>query len=127
MIDTSGSMTDEMITMAYSEIHGAVEMFNGKFKGYLGFFDTVVYEPIEFKSISDLKKIIPYGGGGTNFHIIFDYINKMEDKPSLVIILTDGFATFPDESYTGGIPVLWLLTTKIVMPPFGKIARLETH
>ena len=37
MIDTSGSMSDEMITVAFSEIKGAIDQFDGKLKGWLGF------------------------------------------------------------------------------------------
>lgn len=33
MIDTSGSMSDRMITAAYSEVKGALDQFNGKLRG----------------------------------------------------------------------------------------------
>lgn len=33
MIDTSGSMSDDMIAAAYSEVKGAIDQFNGKLKG----------------------------------------------------------------------------------------------
>lgn len=38
MIDTSGSMSDEMITQAYSEVKGAIDQFDGRVKGWVGFF-----------------------------------------------------------------------------------------
>ncbi|MBP0989836.1 MAG: hypothetical protein J5874_01470, partial [Oscillospiraceae bacterium] len=44
MIDTSASMSDHMITQAYSEICGAIRQFNGKLQGWLGFFDAEVIE-----------------------------------------------------------------------------------
>ena len=45
MIDTSASMTDDMITAAYTEVKGAIDQFDGKLKGWLGFFDAAGLEP----------------------------------------------------------------------------------
>ena len=77
--------------------------------------------------IRDRFKIIkPAGGGGTDFQIILEYVHKhMQDKlPTSIIILTDGYAPFPEEELAGGIPVLWLLNNEEVNPPWGKIARI---
>lgn len=126
MIDTSGSMSDDMITAAYSEVNGAIDQFNGKLKGWLGFFDAAIIKPKPFTSPDEFKIIKPAGGGGTDFQIIFEYVRKhMQDKlPTSIIILTDGYAPFPEEELAGGIPVLWLLNNEIVDPPWGKIARI---
>ncbi len=128
MIDTSASMSDREITVAFSEIKGAVEQFGGKLKGRLGFFDAAVIEPIPFEEVEDLLQIRPAGGGGTSFHAVFRYVaEKMqEEPPSCVILLTDGYAPFPPEEAAGGIPVLWLVTT-VVEPPWGKLARLKAE
>lgn len=126
MIDGSGSMSDDEITAAYSEVKGAIDQFDGKLKGWLGFFDAVVYEPKEFVDEDEFRIIRPAGGGGTNFHIIFNYVKKkmVDNHPKSIIILTDGFADFPDEQMAEGIPVLWLLNNEEVAPPWGKVARI---
>lgn len=126
MIDTSGSMSDEMITAAYSEVKGAIDQFDGKLKGWLGFFDADVVEPKSFESEEELRVIKPKGGGGTSFRAVFNYVyNNMQDKmPVCIIILTDGYAPFHDESIAMGIPVLWLLNNQDVTPPWGKVARI---
>ena len=127
MVDTSGSMDGRMISTAYSEIKGAIEQFDGKLKGWLGFFDAAVIEPKEFESVEELEVIRPKGGGGTAFEVIFEYVNKnMEEEPPVsIIILTDGYAPFPNEKLTKGIPVLWLLNNEEVNPPWGKVARVK--
>lgn len=127
MIDTSGSMSDKMITAAYSEIKGAIDQFDGKLSGWLGFFDAAIIEPKPFANEEEFKIIRPAGGGGTDFQIIFEYVHKhMSDKPpASIIILTDGFAPFPQEKLAGGIPVLWLLNNDTVNPPWGKVARIK--
>lgn len=126
MIDTSASMSDDMITAAYSEVKGAIDQFDGKLKGWLGFFDAAIVEPKPFTNEEEFKIIKPAGGGGTDFQIIFEYVQKhMQGKmPACIIILTDGFAPFPKEKLAGGIPVLWLLNNDEVDPPWGKIARI---
>lgn len=126
MIDTSGSMSDEMITAAYSEVKGAIDQYDGKLKGWLGFFDAAIVEPKPFENEEEFRIIKPAGGGGTDFQIIFEYVHKyMSDKlPASIIILTDGFAPFPKEKLAMGIPVLWLLNNEEVEPKWGKVARI---
>lgn len=127
MIDTSGSMSDDMITAAYSEVKGALDQFGGHLEGWLGFFDAAVVPPRPFADEAELRLIKPDGGGGTDFDIIFEYVREhMQDKPPVsIIILTDGFAPFPERDAAGGIPVLWLLNNETVDPPWGKVARIE--
>lgn len=126
MIDTSGSMSDTMLAHAFSEVKGAIEQFDGKLKGWLGFFDAAIIEPKPFSDIEEFKLIKPAGGGGTDFQIIFEYVVKyMKKPPASIIILTDGYAPFPQEKLADGIPVLWLLNNEDVQPPWGKIARIK--
>ena len=127
MIETSWSMTDDMITAAYTEGKCAIDQFDGKLKGWRGFFDAAIIVPQPFQDEEEFKIIKPAGGGGTDFQIIFEYVTKhMEDKlPASIIILTDGYAPFPQEKLAGGIPVLWLLNNEEVNPPWGKIARIS--
>ncbi len=129
MIDTSGSMDEVAITAAYSEIKGAIDQFDGKLKGWLGFFDADVVEPIPFENEEEFEIIKPKGGGGTSYDVIFEYVkDKMVSKhPSSIIIFTDGYASFPEESDTMGIPVLWLIDNEDVTPPWGKVARFSSQ
>lgn len=126
MIDTSGSMSDEDITQCYSEIYGAIGQFDGKLQGKLGFFDATVVEPIPFEDEDEFRIIRPKGGGGTSFHIIFDYVEKymQEELPVSIVILTDGCAPWPEETAALGIPVLWIINNNQFNPPWGKVARL---
>ena len=126
MIDTSASMSGREVAQAYSEIKGAIDQYNGKLQGWLGFFDAEVTAPKPFSDESEFKMIKPRGGGGTDFHVIFDYINEeMTDKEiASIIIMTDGYAEFPEEVASNGVPVLWLINNERVTPPWGKIARM---
>jgi predicted metal-dependent peptidase len=127
MIDTSGSMSDDMVTAAYSEVRGAIEQFGGKLQGWLGFFDAEVIPPKPFETEDEFKVIKAKGGGGTDFGVIFKYIEeKMSEEPPVsIIVLTDGYAPFPKKTQAQGIPVLWLLNNEDINPPWGKVARIE--
>ncbi len=126
MIDTSGSMSDDEISQCYSEIKGAIDQFSGKLEGWLGFFDAVVVEPKPFVDEDEFMAIRPEGGGGTRFDIIFKYVAEqmVEEPPVSIVILTDGYAPFPQASVAYGVPVLWIIDNEEVNPPWGKIARI---
>ncbi len=129
MVDTSGSVDDDNLGTVYSEIRGAVEQFGGKLIGKLGFFDVEVITPIPFEGVDDLHRILPYGGGGTDFFSIFDYVrdNYREEPPACIVVFTDGFAQFPPEQDAMGIPVLWLISNEIITPPWGQVARILSN
>lgn len=126
MIDTSASMSDDMISAAYSEIKGAIDRFDGRLKRWPGFFDAAIIEPTPFDGEDEFKIIKP-AGGGTDFQIIFEYVAEyMTDKlPASIIILTDGYAPFPKPRLAMGIPVLWLLDNDEADPPWGRVARIK--
>ena len=126
MIDTSGSMSDEDITEAYFEIKGAIEQFNGKLEGWLGFFDAEVAGVKPFVDEEEFRMIKAEGGGGTSFICIFKYIeDNMQDYDiNAIIILTDGYAPYPKKERAKGIPVLWIINNEESNPPWGKIARI---
>lgn len=130
MVDTSGSISSEMVSQAFAEIRGAITQFGGRLEGWLGFFDDRIADAVPFESVEELDKIRPVGGRGTDFGIIFDYVRDHwpkyhDDPPASIVILTDGFADFPEESAAGGIPVLWLINNDVVTPPWGKLVRVE--
>ena len=127
MIDTSASMSNDMVSSAYNEVKSAVDQYGGKLQGWLGFFDWQVKEPKPFCDTSELLKIRPLGGGGTNFKNVFTYVNnQMQDEPpTAIIMLSDGYAAFPEEGMANGIPVLWVINNDKVSPPWGKVARIK--
>lgn len=126
MVDTSASVEDEVLSEVYGEICSAIAQFDGGMKGVLCFFDEHVYSPTAFSDISDLKRVQPIGGGGTNYECIFHYIKRHEGEGNMasVVIFTDGVADFPPEPSIDSIPVLWLISNSEVTPPWGKVGRV---
>lgn len=126
MVDVSASMSDSDIITCFSEIQAAIEQFDGRISGHIGFFDAIVHSVIKFDGDTDIKEIKPVGRGGTNFDAVFEYVEKnMEDKlPASIIILSDGECDFPPQSVALGIPVLWVINNQKVNPPWGNVTRI---
>jgi len=126
-VDTSGSIGDKELNTFYSEIVGAVNQFADKLTGYIGFFDGIAYEPTEFEGVTDVLKIKPQGGGGTNFDKPFEYTNEHFEREDVtgIVFLTDGYAHWPDERVTNGIPVLWVVINETQIPPWGLHTTLK--
>jgi hypothetical protein len=103
-IDTSGSISREMITQFLSEVVSIGETY-GPQKTVILYCDTKVYEPdiLEPGDRPDFNKIA--GGGGTNFWPPFKWVEKnmLEngEMPTVFIYFTDGEATFPTENDYG--------------------------
>lgn len=111
LIDTSGSISTEELTLAMGEVKSAIEQFT-YLSGKISFFDTEVSEPVSFDSVDTLSEVTPIGGGGTSFRCIFKYMKEyFEDElPTAVIVLTDGYASYPSESKALDVPVLWIIS-----------------
>ena len=119
-VDTSGSVSDETLFVAYKEIMQATMQIN--LSGMLSFFDYKVSDPTPFESFEDILSIKPVGGGGTSFYAIFkkieEYANE-EELPNVIVIITDGYASFPKEEAALGVPVIWIIVDSDVVPPWG--------
>lgn len=127
VVDTSASISNATLTDAMNEIYGALTQVD--LEGWVSFFDTDVSEPVPFKSAEDLDKISPVGGGGTSFDIIFNSIGKYfsKERPEIIVILTDGYAPFPEEKAAMGIPVIWTIIDSNIEPPWGKTVHITTN
>ena len=119
-VDTSGSISDEMLGKVYAEILSASSQLDS-FSGKIAFFDTKLSDFFPFESEDDIRNIRPTGGGGTSFQCIFDRLAECEDDelPVGIVILTDGFAPFPDEEDALNVPVLWVIIDSDVEPKWG--------
>lgn len=58
------------------------------------------------------------GRGGTDMGPAFALIPKY--RPEVVICLTDGYLTWPDEADAHGVPVCWLMVNGTQVPPWGQ-------
>ena len=57
--------------------------------------------------------------------LFFEYVSKQQEIEEIaaIVILTDGYCSFPDESAANGIPVLWVINSDVTAP-WGQSVKL---
>lgn len=126
VVDVSASIDDKIFSEAMFEIKDAIDQVGG-INGNLSFFDVRISKPVPFESAEDIDKVKASGGGGTSFDVIFKELPRFfeNELPKVIIILTDGYASFPDEKNALGVDVIWLIVGSDVTPPWGKTVRID--
>lgn len=135
-IDASGSMSDDMVADALSELKGIVEMYS-EFKVTVWSFDTNVYNPKIFtpQNIDEIYDYGLVGRGGTDFTVNWEFMKNPEKwgfdgfvdpiEPNKLVFFTDGYpcGDWGDEHWCD---TLWIIhgNDKIVAP-FGKTAYYQ--
>lgn len=126
-IDTSGSISQKQLREILAEVQDAMRQAN--LTGSVSFFDTHITDPVPFSTEEEFREIIPTGGGGTSFHIIFRYLreNIYPELPRAILIFTDGYVLgWPDEADAMGVPVLWLIKKGCnTDAPWGRVVELQ--
>lgn len=122
VIDTSGSMSQEQITKAISELYGLMRSFS-----FLDLWvtdcDAQVYNAKKVK-MHELNKLLLSGGGGTDFRPAFDWVYKeFKDDIDSLCFFTDLYGDFPQK-----IPpyeTFWITDTEGVNVPFGRKLKIS--
>jgi len=127
-IDQSGSISTEMAQDFLSEVYGITQQYHS-FRIGVSTFDTKLYNRQVFtaENAEEMLGYEPKGGGGTDFYAFWNYYEKHDIRPKLLIVFTDL------ECYDHGPPdycenVLWLINNpynKEIVPQFGSWVRYE--
>jgi predicted metal-dependent peptidase len=125
-IDTSGSMTEEMLRDILGEVKGIMETFKD-FKLTLWTFDTSVYNVKTFThdNLDEILEYEPQGGGGTLFECNWDFMKEEGLEPHRFVMFTDGYpgGSWGDENYVDTLFVIHGTTS--ITAPFGLTAYYE--
>lgn len=119
-IDTSGSITKEMLKVFGSEISDIKNQMRPTMTRVI-YCDAAVDHVDEFEEY-DEPKFEMHGGGGTDFRPPFKLVEEQSWTPKCFVYLTDGYGPFPAQA--PDYPVLWCMTTD-VQPPWGEVVRIE--
>ena len=98
IVDTSGSMTSEMLSSAVAEIYAVLKA--------LGIEDGIHVIPCD-TTVKTIQKIIPgqrivlEGGGGTDLAVGFDKAKEILPRPEGIVVITDGYTEWPEEAPEG--------------------------
>lgn len=120
-VDTSGSITPQVLQQFFAEMVGILEDVRPK-RLMVMWIDAAVHAVDEVEEPGDLMNLKPRGGGGTDFRPAFSWVAKENVEPDALVYLTDGYGVFPQAAPT--YPVLWGNITPNLSPtryPFGEV------
>lgn len=91
-IDTSGSMTEQMLKDILGEVKGIMEQF-ADFKMRVWCFDTKAYKVHEYTmdNVDDIEEFQLQGFGGTMFECNWEMMREKDIMPDQLILCTDGY------------------------------------
>jgi predicted metal-dependent peptidase len=115
--DTSGSMHDRLLSRALAEIE-AVLVRAGLRQAQVRVLavDTDVHA---VRRVSRAAQVQLAGGGGTDMGSGIDSAAALRPRPSVVIVLTDGYTPWPDQPPPGIRVIVGLLTEGARPPGWG--------
>lgn len=122
-IDTSGSTMYDL-PQFFSELRGLLSSF-GSYEITVIQCDADVQHVEVYDGTRPIEEYVFYGGGGTSFDPVFQYVeNHPETEPSVLIYLTDGCGSVRETPPP--YPVLWLLTADGHVPAtWGSVTRFK--
>jgi predicted metal-dependent peptidase len=122
-VDTSGSMGEDEILRAMSEVDGVLRAAGVPIT-LLACDCQMAGPPKKIQNMADAAKCLR-GGGGTDFRVIFAEVEKLRPRPSMFIFMTDGCGPAP-EAPPIGMRVLWVIMGRFQKSaPWGESVVIE--
>lgn len=127
-IDTSGSISTEMIKDFFSEVKGIMDTYQD-FNIKVWCFDTSIHNIADFDpgNVDELGEYEPYGGGGTDFEVNWNMMKDEGIEPKKFIMFTDGYpwGSWGDELYCDTVFIIH--GNDSIVPPFGTYAYYDEN
>jgi predicted metal-dependent peptidase len=117
-------MDEALLGQALAEVEGLLRIA-GHGRGRLRVIpcDAAAYGA---QRVSAARQIELVGGGGTNMGAGIAAASALRPRPSLVVVLTDGFTPWPAEPPVGVKVVVGLLREGHMAPPtWARVVRIE--
>jgi predicted metal-dependent peptidase len=123
VIDTSGSVSTDQLTVAWSEVHGCLRSL-----GIRRDMLTVYAADAEVHRITGLltRRAGLVGGGGTDMAAAIEHVARARPRPDLVVVITDGLTQWPPRP--GPAVIVALLpgpATPPQPPPWAQVIRIQ--
>lgn len=116
ILDTSGSMSEELMTELIAEVLGIARAYGAEVEVYAA--DTIVSSRHVVGPNDTPAKVLsmmPKGGGGTDFEPSVRHAERL--GADVVVYGTD---LYGDLDFKPRAPLVWLTRTKDVTPPYGR-------
>lgn len=125
-IDVSGSVSDAEAKAALTECAAIVNDHHPQEFILIQYDTEIKGDPQIFEEGEEFPtEVTRRGYGGTRFEPQFNWIEKHQRHPDMMICLTDGYASFPKDPPP--YPVIWVITNESITPPWGDVVRLKVE
>jgi predicted metal-dependent peptidase len=115
VVDTSGSMHEQLLGEAMAEVDGLFRALGGaRQRLRVISCDAAV---LGVQRVSSARQVELLGGGGTNMAEGIRAAVELKPRPTLLLVLTDGFTPWPAEAPRGVQVVIGLLRDEGTPPP----------
>jgi len=123
-IDTSGSMSDDILKRTLTEIWGLSQQFKA-IKFYIMSCDTDLTEPfiVDTRTKNKLMSIELKGGGGTDFRPVFKWVKENNIILDCLIYFTDLYGDFPETKPL--FQTYWVTNSVGQEIPFGRLIKMK--
>jgi predicted metal-dependent peptidase len=113
VIDTSGSISNHMLSQAVAEVDGILKS--------VGLKEGIKYIACDYDvhvtdKITNVKKLKLQGGGGTNMAQGIKAAAELKPCPDICVVLTDGYTPWPDDPPAKMKIIVGLIKTGNVLP-----------
>jgi predicted metal-dependent peptidase len=124
VIDTSGSMSGDLLTEALGEVEGILRGVGlGRDRVHVLACDTQVHK---VQRVTSARQVELFGGGGTNMGSGIDSALELRPRPSVIVVLTDGYTPWPSQGPKGSRVVVGLVGAgQWPVPTWAKLVRIE--
>jgi len=120
-VDTSCSIGQKTLDQVMAELSSIVVDFRCEI--YLVWCDSRIHGIERFQDGYLPERLIPKGGGGTDFRPVFEWVDGESIDPSCLIYFTDLCGDFPESGPM--YPVLWITEGKALKEvPFGEVIEV---
>jgi predicted metal-dependent peptidase len=121
--DTSGSMTEDLLTMVLAEVEGLLRALGLARQVRVLACDTAVAPA---QRVTSARQVELVGGGGTNMGTGIAAAAALRPRPAVTVVLTDGFTPWPAEAPKGTRVVVGLLGAQAPdAPGWARAVRVE--
>ena len=119
--DTSGSITESILKQVCAVIQDSCDTLRASRLVVMD-VDDKVCDVQEYAPNEDIP-LTAKGRGGTDFCPAFDWVEENAPDARVIIYLTDGWGSFPDEP---SIPTVWISWDRPESSyPFGQVLKLD--
>ncbi len=124
VIDTSGSMSERLLGEVVAEVEGIMRGVGiGRDRIHVLACDTQVHR---IQRVTCARQVELFGGGGTNMGAGIDSALGLRPRPSVIVVLTDGYTPWPSEGPKGARVIVGRVGSgHWPVPRWAKLVRIE--